>query len=163
MRNLAALLVTGMANLQTPERLFQSTEATNSSFNPASGFQGKLTIDTDVTTQGLVYSLSGGSIKLAIIILIFHIAIATASISVSVVLGKSSRAWTSVSEITALALNSDLPRTMESTSGGIETIGVFRQPVSIRAREGSGARIVFEDDEKKRNDQHELIGWNKKY
>ena len=105
-------------------------------------------LTADFQVKGLAYSMHGVGIKLSITILTLYCAFAMSYLIYSTWFGVSSTAWDSMGEMTVLALNSDRPSALENASTGIETLETFRQPISIRAREGYGAQIVFEEDER---------------
>ncbi|KIW34539.1 uncharacterized protein PV07_01316 [Cladophialophora immunda] len=64
----------------------------------------------------------------------------------SICSGLSSNSWDSVAELVALALNSKRPAQLRYTSAGVETIGVFREPIRILENETQSLEMVFEND-----------------
>lgn len=105
--------------------------------------QSKHWVRLEVKTQvmGLVYATIGLPIKLAVVILATYIALALSHFIYACVSGFSSASWGSVSEVTALAINSPPSEDLDNTCAGIEAIGIFRLPVRILAAGGraSGA------------------------
>jgi hypothetical protein len=95
----------------------------------------KLEMNTQVV--GLVYATRGLPIKLAITILAIYITVALVHFIFACVSGFSSTSWHSISEVTALAMNSTPTEDLQGTCAGIETIGIFRIPVRILAASGN--------------------------
>ena len=60
--------------------------------------------------------------------------------------GVSSTAWNSISELVALALNSQRPTALQYTSAGINASETYRQPVCVREKDGDGVQLVFKED-----------------
>jgi hypothetical protein len=89
----------------------------------------KLEVNTQVV--GLAYATRGLPIKLAITILAVYIAVAFAHFIYACFSGLSSTSWDSISEVTALAMNSPPTEELRNTCAGIEKIGIFRIPVRI--------------------------------
>ena len=91
----------------------------------------KLEVNSQVV--GLVYATRGLPIKIAITILSIYIAMALLHFIYSCVSGFSSTSWHSISEVTALAMNSPPTEDLQGTCAGIETLEIFRIPVRILA------------------------------
>lgn len=82
-------------------------------------------------------------------------------------LGISSTCWDSISEVTALAMNSPPTTVLRNTCAGITEIRIFRTPVRIltmRDHEGEGEHLelVFGDIEGE-DSQKRVIKPNRKY
>jgi hypothetical protein len=92
-----------------------------------SKYWGKLEVNTQVV--GLVYATRGLPIKLAIVILAIYIVVAFVHFTYACVSGFSSTGWHSISEVTALAVNSPPTEDLQGTCAGIEKIGIFQIPV----------------------------------
>jgi hypothetical protein len=67
------------------------------------------------------------------------------SISASILAGIGSNSWDSVSEITALALNSTPPTHLGSISAGLKTLRVFQEPVGVLVNEKDELELVFRE------------------
>jgi hypothetical protein len=67
------------------------------------------------------------------------------SISASILAGVGSNSWDSVSEITALALNSTPPTHLGSISAGLKTLRVFQEPVGVLVNEKDELELVFRE------------------
>ena len=102
-------------------------------------------LSSSLYLNGLAYSIDGTPIKLAITILSLYCILAICYACCSIAVGVSSTAWDSLSEITALAINSERTEVIRNTSTGIGTLETFQKPISIRARDGKGIQIVFEN------------------
>ena len=100
----------------------------------------KLEVNTQVV--GLVYATRGLPIKLAIVILAMYIAVASVHFIYACVSGFSSTSWHSISEVTALAVNSPPTEDLQGTCAGIEKIGIFRIPVRILAARGNADAVA---------------------
>jgi len=111
----------------------------------------KLEVNTQVV--GLVYATRGLPIKLAIVILAMYIVVASVHFIYTCVSGFSSTSWHSISEVTALAVNSPPTEDLQGTCAGIEKIGIFRIPVRILAARGNSdvteTEAVLQDVPKK--------------
>jgi hypothetical protein len=118
----------------------------------------KLEVNTQVL--GLVYATQGLPIKLAIAILAVYIAVAFAHFIYACVSGFSSTSWGSISEVTALAMNSPPSEDLQGTCAGIEKIGIFRIPVRILAARGNAGVAETEavpQDVPKKEEHLELV------
>jgi hypothetical protein len=138
----------------------------------------KLEVNTQVV--GLAYATRGLPIKLAIIILAMYIVVAFVHFIYTCVSGFSSTSWHSISEVTALAVNSPPTEELQGTCAGIENIGIFRIPVRILAARGNAGvaeteavpqdvpkkeehlELVFGDVDRKVTARHRITA-NKKY
>ena len=130
-----------------------------------------LKLRVDSTFEGYAYNVAGAGPKLAIAFLLTYCSLAIAytvyagilgssalssplphqSIDISIT-GTSSTAWDSISEVTALAMNSRPTRNLQNTCGGISELRTFKTPVRIVVRkdesegEGEHLELVFGDD-----------------
>ncbi|MCJ1466014.1 hypothetical protein MMC07_004633 [Pseudocyphellaria aurata] len=125
----------------------------------------KLRVDS--TIQGYAYNIDGPAPKLAIAFLLTYCCLALGHCFYSGISGISSTCWDSISEVTALAMNSPPTTVLRNTCAGITEIRIFRTPVRIltmRDQEGEGEHLemVFGDigDEESQN---RAIKPNRKY
>lgn len=99
--------------------------------------------------------IDGVTIKLALAILCAYCAYALAYALYSFSTLKASDAWSSISGLTALAMNSTPSAELENTGAGIRQTATFRKLLSVRETETEGEgrlELVFkrdEDDERK--------------
>lgn len=147
----------------------------------------KLRVDSII--QGYAYNIDGPAPKLAIAFLLTYCCLAlghcfyngisgilplskcfpTSSYDIKQMctLGISSTCWDSISEVTALAMNSPPTTVLRNTCAGITEIRIFRTPVRIltmKDQEGEGEHleIVFGDIEDE-DSQKRAIKPNRKY
>ena len=102
----------------------------------------KLEVNSQVV--GFAYTARGLPIKLAIIILAIYIVVALVHFIYACVSGFSSTSWASISEVTALAVNSPPTENLQGTCAGIENMGIFRIPVRILAASGNAGVAEIE-------------------
>ncbi|KAF2502320.1 hypothetical protein BU16DRAFT_576349 [Lophium mytilinum] len=140
---IAGLIATSMATSVTD--FFGNTTLTN--------------FTVDMSWSGMGYAAQSAPVIIAMCILFIYCVFVLSFILYSIWSGVSSNSWDSISEITALALNSKSPN--GHTSAGIETIGIFREPVAILANKDESLEIVFED--KRTLGEYAKIERNKKY
>lgn len=128
------------------------------------------------TVEGLSYNINGFPIKIAVAILTTYIVVATCHFIYTCVSGISSTSWNSISEVTALAMNSPPTEHLQDTCTGIGKLRVFQLPVRILAiedetegeeEEGSTRglehlHLVFGDVDKEYAARNR-IRWNKEY
>ncbi len=130
----------GIAQLESPyyERLHRLPDGIL-----ALTFQGRL--------LGYVWNLDGTPIRIAVPILFLYRVYALVYVLFTLITGRSSMAWGSISGFTALAINSDPTESLEHTSAGIERMSTFRKVISVREVEvDKGLKLVFEQDEEKK-------------
>jgi hypothetical protein len=99
-------------------------------------------------------------IKLAITILAIYIVVALVHFIYACFSGLSSTSWDSISEVTALAVNSPPTEDLQGTCAGIGKIGTFRIPVRILTASGNAGVAETEAplQDVSRNDEHlELV------
>lgn len=94
---------------------------------------------------GYAYSPKGKTQVAAMTVLSIYVLLVLCHIGYSAVTGWYSSSWGSPSELTALAMNSDPTSKLENTGGGIETIGVFKENVKVRLKDGR-AQMLFRDN-----------------
>lgn len=106
-------------------------------------FQGSL--------PGYAWSLDSSSIILALTVLIIYCLYTIVYLAYVFSTGHSSMAWSTISGLTALAINSRPTHALRFTSAGIEWTDTFRNLVSVREIEGTGRlELVFKQDEENR-------------
>ncbi|KAI9868434.1 MAG: hypothetical protein M1813_005878 [Trichoglossum hirsutum] len=152
---LSLTIADGLARVYSDTRPFKPIDI--SSFaGPASlfgaGWDSNLTIEQLVASgdwteihilskrHGLGYGLGGPLIKVAIVILFLHAAIAFAHIITVLTTGWTSGSWTKVEELIALAINSPPTKDVDGTCAGISGAETWKKVVSIRER------VVEEED-----------------
>jgi hypothetical protein len=114
----------------------------------------KLEVNSQVV--GLAYATRGLPIKVAITILAIYIVVALVHFIYACVSGLSSTSWASISEVTALAINSPPTEDLQGTCAGIEDMGIFRIPVRILAAGGNAGVAETETplQDVPRNEEH---------
>lgn len=100
----------------------------------------------DVFGKSLVgYAFESIPVIIATAILCIYFIYVLISIIASIVVGISSNSWDSVSEITALALNSTPPTHLGSISAGLNTLRVFQESVGVLSNEKDELELVFRE------------------
>ncbi|EED22198.1 hypothetical protein TSTA_094440 [Talaromyces stipitatus ATCC 10500] len=103
------------------------------------------------SVEGYAWNMDGVAIKIAIPILLIYILYATGYIAYTLVTGHSTRAWDTMSSMTALAFNSRPSKVLENTSVRISQIETFRNLVSVQEVESEQRlELVFQQDEQDR-------------
>jgi hypothetical protein len=97
---------------------------------------------------GFAYNLDGIAIKIALPILILYILYTVPYVLFTLITGRSSRIWGSMSGFTALAVNSIPTEALKDTSAGIERVDTFRHMISVReVATNEQLELVFEKEE----------------
>ena len=94
--------------------------------------------------EGYAYNTQGTTTKLAIGLLLAYCIIAITHIIYAGISGISSTCWDSISEVTALAMNSTPTATLRNTCAGITELNIFKLPVRVlasRDAEGDGEHL----------------------
>jgi hypothetical protein len=160
---LSAIIALGMAQIHIAETWTYNTGEGLVSFKRSGPSSGQnYSISATLWISGPMYSLEGFPVKLAVAILAIYCFLATTAVVYFILDGTSSTSWDSVSELTALALNSERPSVLQNTSAGITEMETFRHRVSIRAKQGQGLQFVFESDEGE-NGSYESVQKNASY
>ncbi|MCJ1269237.1 hypothetical protein MMC22_009127 [Lobaria immixta] len=125
----------------------------------------KLRVDS--TMQGYAYNIEGPAPKIAIAFLLTYCCFALSHCFYSGISGISSTCWDSISEVTALAINSSPTTILRNTCAGIAEIRIFRTPVRILTRsdeegEGEHLELVFGEIDHE-DSQKRAIKPNRKY
>jgi hypothetical protein len=97
--------------------------------------------------QGWSYSLSGITIKLALCVLLLHLAIAVIH-TIVVVFSRdvwTTKSWTSMGELLVLAINSDRTEKFQNTCAGINRSRTWRNKLKIREVEQGHLGLVVDD------------------
>jgi hypothetical protein len=94
---------------------------------------------------GYAYSPAGKTQVAAMIVLSIYVLLVLCHIGYSATTGWYSSGWGSPSELTALAMNSNPTDKLRNTGGGIETIQVFKEQVTVRVRDDR-LQMIFRGD-----------------
>lgn len=95
------------------------------------------------TANGYAYSSKGPAAMISIVVLLTYSFSATLHFIYSILSKESSNSWDSMSEIAALALNSEKPKSLQNTGAGIETAGIFEKRVRVIAK-GDRLEMAFD-------------------
>ena len=120
------------------------------------------------TFEGFAYNTIGATPKVAICILLAYCVVALAHILYAGITGISSTCWDSISEVTALAVNSTPSALLRNTCAGITELDIFKTPVRVLAfrdnenSDGEHLELVFGDLDEK-SIQHQVIKKNRVY
>ena len=106
------------------------------------------------TVEGYAYNTHGRIAKLAIGVLVAYCLVAITHIIYAGISGISSTCWDSISEVTALAINSAPTVLLRNTCAGISELNIFKLPVRVLAfadAEGDGEHLelVFGNTDEK--------------
>ena len=106
------------------------------------------------TVEGYAYNTHGRITKLAIGVLVAYCLVAITHIIYAGISGISSTCWDSISEVTALAINSTPTVLLRNTCAGISELNIFKLPVRVLAfadPEGDGEHLelVFGNTDEK--------------
>ena len=98
--------------------------------------------------EGYSYNTHGATPKVAICLLLIYCLIVVVHIIYAGISGVSSTCWDSISEVTALAMNSTPTVLLRNTCAGISEINIFKLPVRVLAfadaeGEGEHLELVF--------------------
>lgn len=96
------------------------------------------------TVEGYAYNTHGPITKLAIGVLLAYCLVAVIHIIYAGISGISSTCWDSISEVTALAMNSTPTVLLRNTCAGISELNIFKLPVRVLAfadAEGDGEHL----------------------
>jgi len=86
---------------------------------------------TSIQVTGYAYNLRGTSLRLSCVVLFIYVLVALIHIGFSFWTGLSSQSWDTVSEVTALAMQSQPSRHLKNTCAGIDTTSIFTHMVKI--------------------------------
>ncbi|KAF2118218.1 hypothetical protein BDV96DRAFT_597083 [Lophiotrema nucula] len=122
---------------------------------PAGTDTSKMTqFTTKINIEGYAYNFKGTSILLSSIVLAVYAMIAAIHIGFTFWTGLTPQAWDTVSEVTALAMQSQPSRILKNTCAGIETTTLFTHIVKVvqTGENGEHLELDFGDalDEMKR-------------
>ncbi|KAL3418074.1 hypothetical protein PVAG01_09789 [Phlyctema vagabunda] len=96
---------------------------------------------------GYAWSMDGTAIKIAIPVLLLYCLYAVSYVVYTFVTGRSSMTWRSLSELTALAINSTPNKALKNTSAGISETSTFQKLVGVReVEEHERLELVFGHD-----------------
>ena len=100
---------------------------------------------------GYAWTADEASVKISLAVLITYCLYTTAYLLYAFTTGRGSMAWSTISGITALAMNSRPTHILKSTSAGIDKMETFRNLISVRDIEETGRlELVFRQDEESR-------------
>lgn len=184
---LAGLLTNGLAEISPTSRL-QGTLRTAMQPDGSEGLDGnnwfsgkgdafivdpvqsnnwvKLRVYT--TFEGFAYNTRGATPKVAICFLLTYCVFALLHILYAGITGISSTCWDSISEVTALAVNSTPSTLLRNTCAGITELSIFKIPVRVLAvrddegGDGEHLELVFGELDEKAI-QHQVIKQNRVY
>ncbi len=113
--------------------------------------------------SGYAWSLDGAPIKLALPILFLYCIYILAYVLYTFVTGRSSTTWRSISDLTALAMNSTPSKVLRHTSCGIARTDTFRKLISVReVEEHERLELVFKQDEERKG-PHRVVAVGRGY
>ena len=120
------------------------------------------------TFEGFAYNTRGATPKVAIFFLLTYCTFALTHILYAGITGISSTCWDSISEVTALAVNSTPSALLRNTCAGITELSIFKIPVRVLAvrdnesSDGEHLELVFGELDEKAI-QHQVIKQNRVY
>jgi hypothetical protein len=103
-------------------------------------------LNVGIIRYGYSYSMTTVTSKIAAAVLLLHATIALLAILALVINKYTSRSWTSVGEMLALAFNSDAAPSMQNTGAGIRRLRTWKERVGVRVDDGGKLKMVFEDE-----------------
>ena len=107
--------------------------------------------------SGYAWSLHGAPIKVALPILFLYCIYTTAYVLYTFITGRSSTTWRSISDLTALAMNSTPSAVLRHTSCGIARTDTFRQLISVREVEkNERLELIFKQDEERKGPHRQV-------
>ncbi|KAL8772411.1 MAG: hypothetical protein Q9209_002362 [Squamulea sp. 1 TL-2023] len=165
---LASLVVTGLAKSGAGSQLQGTVRTVGQSGNQGldgnywvSGKGNVFNVDreqsrdwakfhVDSTFQGYAYNMAGLAPRIAIAFLTLYCFLALGHVFYASYSGISSTAWDSISEVTALAMNSTPTAALRNTCAGITELRIFKLSVRVLVRndvegEGEHLELVFGD------------------
>ncbi|KAK2875132.1 hypothetical protein FQN49_001758 [Arthroderma sp. PD_2] len=96
---------------------------------------------------GYAWTLHGTSIKVAIAVLCLYCIFALSYVLYTLITGRSSLAWSSISDLVALAMNSTPTERLKNTGAGVSKADIFRNLVNVKeCGDGRKIQLVFEKD-----------------
>ena len=113
--------------------------------------------------SGYGYSIETIPVRLSVFILSTYILAMLSYLTYLLLTHQSGTSWNSIAELLMLALNSHQPQRLENTSVGVETLGTFKEPVSIRINAEDTAEIVFKNDLDVDQVRYRKVAVNTKY
>lgn len=184
---LAGLLANGLASIGSTSQLQGSLKTTlqpggSEGVDGSYWFSGKgdafivdpveskdwLKLRVHTNFEGFAYNTTGATPKVAIFFLLAYCIFALTHILYAGITGISSTCWDSVSEVTALAVNSTPSALLRNTCAGITELNIFKIPVRVLAvrdnesSDGEHLELVFGELDEKAI-QHQVIKHNRVY
>lgn len=114
----------------------------------------KLRVQIDI--NGYAYHWRDTTVTLSCVVLGIYCLIATSHILFALITGLSSQSWDTISEIVALAMQSQPTERLRYTCAGIVTTSIFKNFVRVgkTGEEGEHLELIFEDGE---NDENSVV------
>jgi hypothetical protein len=117
---------------------------------PSSADLSKMTrFRIQIDINGYAYYWRDTTVILSCVVLGIYCLIALSHIIFALITGLSSQSWDTVSEIVALAMQSQPTERLKGTSAGIVTTSIFENFVRIgkTGESGDHLELIFEDDQ----------------
>jgi hypothetical protein len=167
---LASLVANGMAYPvvpRLPDVFYYDAEAPS----PSSRFTGEPLDDGSLSylinppgpvitihgvMPGYAHGHSGVPVKIALGVLILYVLFASGFVLYTFTTGRSELTWSSIAELTALAISSSPTPVLKNASAGISHVETFRKTVSVREVEKHG-RLELVLDQDSDNDLHRRV------
>ncbi len=113
--------------------------------------------------HGYGYDSEPVTVRLSLVVLSIYAAATAIFFSYTLITGTTATSWDSISDLIALALNSQRPDTFKDTSVGISTLEIFRTPLGLRANQRGSVEMMFSAGKKEQPDPYSDVEANKKY
>lgn len=174
-RLLASLVANGMAHVAGATELWQWDPANSDpnfrwiSYSSKSNKDQNQAVPPGIVLtlhgrlSGYAWSLDGAPVKVALPILFLYCMYTFAYVLYTFVTGRSSTTWRSISDLTALAMNSTPSAALRHTSCGIGQTDTFRKLISVReVEENEQLELVFKQDEERKG-PHKVVAVGRGY
>ncbi|ORY16563.1 hypothetical protein BCR34DRAFT_476003, partial [Clohesyomyces aquaticus] len=122
---------------------------------PANADLSKMTpFNVRIDITGYAYSIRGTTARLSCAVLLLYCSLAVIHTCFTLWTGLTSQSWDTISEIVALAMQSQPTQVLRNTCAGIVTTTVFKRFVKVgtTGRAEDHLELLFEDDEDERLD-----------
>ncbi|KAL9111632.1 MAG: hypothetical protein Q9227_003905 [Pyrenula ochraceoflavens] len=96
--------------------------------------------------EGYGYDKSTTPVKLSLVILAIYSFLASTYLIYSFASGYSATSWSSIGDLTLLALNSKQPQHLSGTSVAAETVATYREPLNLRVNDQGSVEMAFAND-----------------
>ena len=115
------------------------------------------------SSKGYAWSMDGTPVKLSVAVLVLYCVYVSVYVLYTFLTGHSSMAWSSISELVALAVNSMPTPSMDNTRGGISRTETLQTLVTVREVEKhQRLELVFPEDRQDRGPT-KRVSWNVAY